>query len=161
MSHSLENDQFEQPTQQLETAQTEARLKDATEARAGTFRYPDAELGGKVHTSVDHPESVQPIAYAEVHRSDGTHETVGTARYTVSGDEARIYPASITARNFGVESSLLSEVGEQARAKGATTLKAFVPDSASDDGQRWLPHGFHPASERNPGAAGIDWERPL
>ncbi len=92
---------------------------------------------------------------------DGTHETVGTARYAVSGDEARLYPASLTARNYGVESSLLDEVGQQARDQGATTLKVFVPDDASDGGQRWLQHGFHAGAERNPGAAGIDWERPL
>ncbi len=136
------------------------KLYEVSEARPGTFRYSDIELGGEVWSSAEDQESLQPIAKAEVFRRDGSSEVVGTVRYSVAGDEARIYPGAFNARNHGTEWALLSEVSEQARARGTTRLRIWVPDGDPAAEQRWQAHGFQPIG-RNPGAAGVDWEKPL
>jgi GNAT superfamily N-acetyltransferase len=139
----------------------ERRLQGAEDVRPGTFRYSDAGLGGEVRTSVEREGSLYSIAKAEVFRPDGTGEVVGRARYSVAAGEATLYDdIHFTARNHGAESALLKEVGEQAKAQGADRLRVWVRDGDSAAERRWLSHGFQP-TERDPGARGVHWERPL
>ena len=124
-------------------------------ARPGTFRYSDAELGGEVRTSVP-----QRGGFYSVFRRDGTSDVVGTARYSVAGSEATLDGRTFIAPNHGTEWALLKKVGEQAQAQGADRLRVWVSDEDQDTGTRWLRHGFQP-TERDPGARGVHWERPL
>lgn len=129
-------------------------------ARPGRFRYSDAELGGEVRTSVAQEGGLYSVAQAEVFRPDGTTKPAGKAYYTVAGSEATLDDRTFIASNHGTESALLKEVGEQAQAQGADQLRVWVRDDDPDAGTRWLRHGFQP-TERDPGAAGIHWERRL
>jgi hypothetical protein len=139
----------------------ESRLKQAEDVRPGTFRYSDSSLGGEVRTSTDNPGSAQSIAQAEVFRRDGSSDVVGTARYSVAGGEAKLYGGSVTAPNYGTEEALLDEIGDQARSQGADRLQVWVPDGDAEAAKRWSAHGFQPSGDRNPGAAGITWEKRL
>lgn len=107
-----------------------------------------------------HEGGIYALAQPEVFHRDGTSEIVGTSRYSILDGEARLDSGHFFARTYGVESALLKEVGELARAQGAGRLLVWVPDGEALEAQRWQSHGFHPG-ERNPGAAGVDWERPL
>ena len=138
----------------------EQRLQQAEDVRPGTFRYSDAGLGGEVRTSVEREGGVYNVAKAEVFRRDGTHEVVGTARYSVAGGDATLYDTQFSARTHGTESALLKEVTEQARAQGADRLRVWVRDGDSVTEQRWLSHNFQP-TERDPNARGVFWERPV
>jgi len=130
-------------------------------ARPGTFRYSDAEqLGGEVRTSVPQRGGFYSVAQAEVFRRDGTSDVVGTARYSVAGSEATLDGRTFIAPNHGTEWALLKKVGEQAQAQGADRLRVWVPDGGQDAETRWLRRGFQP-TERDPGARGVHWERPL
>jgi hypothetical protein len=144
----------------LEKPALERRLQEARPARPGTFRYSDAELGGEVRTSVGREGGVHAIAQAEVFRPDGTSETVGTARYSISGGDATLDSTHFVAPNYGTESALLSEVSKQAREQGASRLRVWVADDDPGSAQRWQSHGFQP-TERAPQAAGTHWERPV
>jgi hypothetical protein len=139
----------------------ERNIKQAEDARPGTFRYSDASLGGEIRTSADNASGVQSLASAEVLRSDGSSDVVGTARYSVAGGEAKLYGGSVTAANFGVEEALLDEISQQARSQGADRLQVWVPDNDPDAGQHWGSHGFHRASERDPGGQGAYWDKRL
>ncbi len=143
----------------LDKASLDRKISDATDARPGTFRYSDSSLGGEVRTASQGTDGIRSLALATVYRPDGTSTTVGTVRYSVTSDEARIYADTLTAPNYGVEGALLNEIGQQARMKGANRLQVWVPDG-KDAENRWQSQGFHP-SERNPGIHGVDWERPL
>ena len=141
----------------------ESKVKNASDVaeRPGTFRYSDADLGGEIRTSTEGTESIQPVANAQLFRPDGTTETVGTARYTVDGNEAKVYPASVTAPNYGVESALLDEVGDQAQTQGVGKLTIFTPNGDSAAMTRWTSHGFQPAAEQNSNPAGVYLEKLL
>ena len=144
----------------LDKSVLERRVRKAEEARPGTFRYYDTELGGEVRTSVAQEGDLYSVTQAKVFRPDGTSNVVGTARYTVAGNEATLDNTHFIASSHGVESGLLKEVSEQARAQGANRLRVWVPDDDQGTGTRWLRHGFQP-TERDPGARGVHWERPL
>lgn len=139
----------------LDKSALERRLQ---EARPGTFRYYDMELGGEVRTSMAQEGGLYSIAQAEVFRSDGTSKVVGTARYTIAGGDATL--THCVANNSGTESALLREVSEQARAQGTNRLRVWIPDDDQGARRRWPRHGFQP-TERDPGAHGVYWERPL
>jgi len=134
-------------------------VQDSADNRPGTFRYSDASLGGEVRTS-SAGDGIYSEARADVHRRDGTSETVGTARYSVADGEAQVYPRSFTAPNYGTEDALLHEVGDQARLQGADKIKGWAPDNEPDVAQRWSKHGFQPTA-REPGAAGVWMEKKL
>ncbi len=146
-----------------EKVNLESKVKNASDVseRPGTFRYSDANLGGEICTNTEAADSLQPVANAQVFRPDGTTETVGTARYTVDGNEAKVYPASVTAPNYGVESALLDEVGDRARVQGASKLTIFTPNGDSAAMTRWTSHGFQPAAEQNNNPAGLYLEKLL
>jgi hypothetical protein len=144
----------------LDKLALERRLQEAEPARPGTFRYSDAELGGEVRTSVAQEGGIYALAQAEVFHRDGTSEIAGTARYSIAGGEATVDAAHFFAATSGVESALLSEIGEQGRAQGANRLRVWVPDGEAPPAGDWLRRGFHPG-ERDPGAAGVYWEKPL
>ena len=158
----------EQRFEQSEQVQPEAfdgraldnRLQEAADARPGTFRYSDQGLGGEVRTSVPKDGGIYSEAQAEVYRRDGSVYTVGTACYSVAGDSATIHNQPFRAANEGVKNALVSEISEQARARGATRLQGWAPDGDTDAVQRWQRLGFQPA-QRAPGAAGVFWERPI
>lgn len=139
------------------------KLKNASDIseRPGTFRYSDAKLGGEIRTSTEGTESIQPVANAQLFRPDGTTETVGTARYTVDGDEAKIYPKSVTAPNYGVETALLDEIGDQAQAQGASKLTIFAPNGDAAAQDHWRLHGFQLAAEQNNNPSGVYLEKLL
>jgi len=155
---------IEQPEQaQPETIDSRAlekRVQEAVEARPGTFRYFDKVLGGEVHTSVWRQGDIWTGVKAEVYRRDGSVQTVGTARYSVSGEGATIHNQPFVYANEGVKNALLSEISEQARARGATRLQGWAPDGDTDAAQRWQRLGFQP-SQRAPGASGVFYERPI
>ncbi len=154
--------------EQPEQAQPEAidgraldnRLQEAADARPGTRRYYDSALGGEIWTSVPQDGGIYSVAQAEVYRPDGSVDTVGTARYSVSGDNATIHNQPFVYANEGVKNALVSEISDQARARGATRLQGWVPDGDADAAQRWQRLGFHP-TQRAPGAAGVWWEKPI
>lgn len=123
---------------------------------ADTFRYSDASLGGEVRTSASQGDGPVELAQAEVVGRDGARQVVGTARYSMRPDEAFVHSNSVIAPNHGVEDALLSEIGDQARNRGADRLKIW----AADGDTRWSSHGFQPM-ERNPGAKGVHWEKRL
>jgi GNAT superfamily N-acetyltransferase len=141
----------------IDSRALERRLREAEDARPGTFRHSDVELGGEVRTSVAQEGGLYNVAKAEVFRPDGTSDAVGTARYSVAGGEATLDGSTFIAPNHGTESALLSEVSERARAQGADRLRVWVPDGDPAE-QRWQSHGFLPA-ERAPNARGVYWER--
>lgn len=151
-------EQFE--GQSFDRSGLENRLKQAEDVRPGTFRYSDAGLSGEVRTSSENLGSVQSLAKAEVFRRDGTSDVVGTARYSVAGSEARLYSGSMNAQTHGVESALLDEIGQQARAQGTDRLSVWVPDNDTVAAARWSRHGFQ-SLERDPDAAGVTWEKRL
>jgi hypothetical protein len=136
------------------------RMTDAADARPGRFRYSDSGLGGEIRTTSEGRGGVRALATAAVFRPDGSSDTVGTVRYRVAGGEARLQPDTLTAPNYGVEGALLQEVGQQAQMQGANRLWVWVPDGNGDAANRWQCHGFH-STERNPGASGVNWEKPL
>ena len=144
----------------LDRRAVEGRIRRAEDARPGTFRYSDAELGGEVRTSVAQEGGLYSVTQAEVFRRDGTSDVVGTARYSVAGSEASLDDRTFIASNYGTEGALLKEVGEQSQAQGADRLRVWVSDDDPGAGTRWLRHGFQPA-ERDPGARGVHWERRL
>jgi hypothetical protein len=144
-------------TDSLDSRALERRLQEAEDIRPGTFRYSDAGLGGEVRTSVEWEGGVYNVAKAEVFRSDGTSDVVGTARYSVAGGEATLDHTTFNAPNHGTEWALLKEVSERARAQGAGRLRVWVPDGDATAERRWLSHGFQPA-ERDPNAGGVHWE---
>jgi hypothetical protein len=143
-----------------------------------TFRCSNSDLGGEVRTSTAQEGELHSIAKAEVHRRNGTSDEVGRARFSVTDDEATlahddfsITPAYDTdpallseARKqscaYAIEDALLSEVSEQSRAQGAQSLRVWVRDGESHAEERWRHHGFLPG-ERDPGAAGVHWRKPL
>ena len=135
-------------------------MQQAEDLCPGTLHYSDGGLGGEVQTSVAQEGGLCYIAKAEVFRRDGTHEVVGTARYSVAGGDATLYDTQFSARTHGTESALLKEVTEQARAQGADRLRVWVRDGDSVTEQRWLSHNFQP-TERDPNARGVFWERPV
>lgn len=121
----------------------ERRLQQAGDVRAGTFRHSDTELGGEVRTSAIQAETCRSetvvqhetvewsrltMVQAEVYRPDGTSDVAGTARYAVSDDAAIVQGDWFIASNYGVESALLNEIDEQARAQGLKRLLVWVPD---------------------------------
>lgn len=136
------------------------RLQEAADVRPGTFRYSDQGLGGEIRTSVPQDGGIYSVAQAEVFRRDGSVETVGTARYSVAGDAATVHNQPFSYRNEGVKNALLSEISEQARARGATRLQGWAPDSDPDAAARWQRLGFQP-TQRAPGASGVYFERPI
>jgi len=136
------------------------RLQEAADARPGTFRYSDRALGGEVRTSVPQDGGIYSEAQAEVYRRDGSVDTVGTARYSVAGDSATIHNQPFVAANEGVKNALVSEISEQARARGATRLRGWAPDGDQDAVQRWQSLGFQP-TQPDGGAPGTYWERPI
>lgn len=136
------------------------RLQEAADARPGTFRYSDQGLGGEVRTAVPRDGGIYSEVQAEVYRRDGSVDTVGTARYSVAEDSATIHNQPFGAANEGVKNALVSEISEQARARGATRLQGWAPDGDMDAVQRWQRLGFQPV-QRAPGAAGVYWERPI
>ena len=136
------------------------RLQEAADVRPGTFRYSDQELGGEVRTSVPQDGGISSVAQAEVYRRDGSVDTVGAARYSVSGDSATIYNQPFVYANEGVKNALVSEISDQGRAKGATRLQGWAPDGDQDAVKRWQSLGFQP-TQRAPGASGVYWERPI
>jgi hypothetical protein len=144
----------------LDRLALERKLSEAEPARPGTFRYSDQELGGEVRTSLAQEGGLYAVAQAEVFRRDGTSEVVGMARYSVAGGEATLEPSRFTAANFGVEQALLKEIGEQAQVQGANWLHVWLPDDDPGAAQRWQSLGFLPG-ERDPGAAGTHWGRPV
>jgi hypothetical protein len=135
-------------------------LQDAADVRPGTFRYSDQGLGGEVRTSVPQDGGISSVAQAEVYRRDGSVDTVGTARYSVAGDSATIHNQPFVAANEGVKNALVSEISEQARARGATRLQGWAPDGDTDAVQRWQRLGFQP-TQRAPDAPGVFYERPI
>ena len=144
----------------IDKANLNRRMTDATDARPGTFRYSDSSLGGEIRTTSEGQGSVRALATATVFRPDGSSDTVGTVRYSVAGGEAKIHPDTLTAPNYGVEGALLDEVGQQAQMEGVNRLRVWLPDGNKDAENQWLGHGFH-STERDPGARGVDWEKPL
>jgi hypothetical protein len=144
----------------LDKASLNRRMTDATDARPGTFRYSDSNLGGEVRTTSEGTSSIRPLAVATVFRPDGSSDTVGTVRYSVAGGEARIRPDTLTAPNYGVEGALLDEVGQQAQMEGVNRLRVWMPDGNKVAENQRLGHGFH-STGRDPGARGVDWEKPL
>ena len=150
-------DELEQP----ERAQPEALDGRALDNRLlGTFRYSDQGLGGEVRTSVPQDGGIYSEAQAEVYRRDGSVDTVGTARYSIAGDSATVHNYPFVAANEGVKHALVSEISEQARARGATRLQGWAPDGDQDAVKRWQSLGFQP-TQRAPGASGVYWERPI
>jgi hypothetical protein len=136
------------------------RIGEAREVEPATFRYSDAGLGGEVRTRTVSEGGIYSRAEAEVVNRSGEHKTVGTALYKVDGTDAYLAPDRVYASNYGVESALLSEVGQTARAQGADRLNVWVPDGDTSAEDRWRIQGFQPGA-RNPGAAGVHWQRPL
>jgi GNAT superfamily N-acetyltransferase len=144
----------------LDRRALERKLQEADVARPGTFRYSDAKLGGEVRTSVVREGGRYDVAQAEVFRRNDTPRVVGRAPYTIADGEAKLRSTEVKAANYGVETALLNEVSERARAQGVDRLRIWVPDDDPSQAYRWQNHGFHPG-ERDPGAAGVSWERPL
>jgi hypothetical protein len=138
----------------------ERRLRKAEEAQPSTLRCYNMELGGEVRTSVTREDGLYSIAESEVPRPNGTSEVVGKAQYTLASGEATLDNTQFTARNYWVESALLRKVSEQASLQGANRLRVWIPDDDQGARTRWLRHGFQP-TERDPGARGVYWERPL
>jgi hypothetical protein len=126
-----------------------------------TFRCSNSDLGGEVRTSTAQEGELHSIAKAEVHRRNGTSDEVGRARFSVTDDEATLAhdDFSITPA-YDTDPALLSEVSEQSRAQGAQSLRVWVRDGESHAEERWRHHGFLPG-ERDPGAAGVHWRKPL
>jgi len=125
-----------------------------------SFRYYDLKLGGEIHTSVSREGGIDSQVQADLYRDGERMNTVGTAHYRIEGSEAIIQGDAVIAANHRVESSLLNEVSQQARDQGAERLWVWSPDNSAGDGMRWARQGFQPA-ERDPGAAGVYWQRPL
>lgn len=142
----------------LDKSALERRVRKAEEAQPDTFRYYDMELGDNVHISVAREGGLYSIAQAEVFSGDSTSELVAWVKYTVAGDEATLVDTRFATP--WIDSALLRKVSEQARAQGANRLRVWVPDDDQVTRTRWLRRGFQP-TERDPGARGIYWERPL
>jgi len=145
----------------LDRRALERNIKQVEDVRPGTFRYSDTRLDGEVRTSTDNPQGVQSLAKAELFRRDGTSAILGTARFSVSGGEAKLYNGSVVAQDYATEGALLSEIGDQARAQGVDRLSVFVPEGDPTAAQRWSRHGFQPAQERDSGSPGITLEQRL
>jgi hypothetical protein len=149
------------PQESIDKFGAEKKLSDAKdiETRPGTFRPGGAELGGELRTHVEGAKSIRPMAVAELYRPDGSATAVGTAHFSVAGNEARVEGFNGD-QHPAVTGAVLDEIGDVAREQGVNSLKVFVPDNDTDAAARWRSYGFHP-TDRNPGAAGIDWEKPL
>jgi hypothetical protein len=142
----------------VDKAELEQKIQEAN-GEKGTFRSYDMNRNGEIRTTSGNNEGLYREAQATFHGRDGKVETVGTARYSVELDEAKIYPDRFQAADHKTESALLSEVGEKAQAQGASKLSVWVKDG-SGDAQQWSKHGFQP-TERAPGAAGTFWQKQL
>lgn len=130
---------------------------DGGEGRPGTFRGYDMGRNGEIRTSTE-SKGMYSVASAEFFGRDGTHQVDGTACYKVADGAGQI--ESLTAGTPLTENALLKEVGEGASAQGADRLRVWVKDDDPSAGSRWLGKGFH-STERDPGAKGVFWERPL
>lgn len=136
------------------------RLQEAADVRPGTWRCNDSALGGDVLTSVSRGGGMYSEVQAKVYGHDGSGQTVGTARFSVSGESATIHNQPFVYADEAVKHALVSEISEQARTGGATVLRGWAPDGDQEAVKRWQDLGLQP-TERTAGAAGVSWERPL
>lgn len=140
----------------LDKADLEQKIQEANEER-GTFRAYDMNQNGEIRTTTSGSEGLYPEAQATLYGRDGEVRPVGTARYSIEMDEAKIYPDSFQTSDSQTENALLSEVSEQAQAQGVDKINVWVKDEGGDP-QRWARHNFHP-TDRDPGAKGVFWQK--
>lgn len=145
-------------------AQLNHRVEAAQDAQPhseqGTFRYSDAALRGEVRTNTMNTAAMEQLAVANVHRQDGTTDTVGTLRYRMEPNVVVLQGDGMIASSHGVESALLTEVSQNVRAHGIDRMRVWAPDGDSAAQKRWALHGFQP-EPRDPGAAGQHWGKPI
>lgn len=148
----------------VDRAQLNRRVETAQDvqplAEQDTFRYSDAVLRGEVRTNTVNTAAMEQLAVANVHRRDGTTDTVGTLRYRMEPNVVVLQGDGMIASSYGVESALLTEVSQNARAHGIDRMRVWAPDGDSAAQKRWALHGFQP-EPRDPGAAGQHWGKPI
>jgi hypothetical protein len=142
----------------VDKADLEQKIQ-GVDGEKGTFRFYDTEQNGEICTQSINREGIFRETHATFYGRDGKVQTIGTARYSVEMDEAKIYPEHFQALNGQTETALIAEIGEQAKAQGVNKISVWVKDSEVDP-QRWARRGFQP-TERAPGAAGAFWQKQL
>lgn len=126
-----------------------------------TFRGYDSALRGEVRTTSERPQALEHLSVARVHDRDGNIRPVGSLRYAIDPDDCTLRGYAIQPANFGVESALLSETSEQARAQGKDSLRVWVSDGDPDAAEQWSRHNFQPEpdAKRAHGATGRYWHK--
>ncbi|MBE2238693.1 MAG: hypothetical protein IAE81_12960 [Caldilineaceae bacterium] len=138
-----------------------AQGSDDLTKRGEIFRYYDPDLHGEVRTIAERPQALEHLAVARVHGRDGSVRPCGSLRYSIEPDGCTLKGYQLSPANFGVESALISEAGEQARAQGKDSMLVWAPDAQPDAATHWSRHGFQPEQQRAPSAAGSYWQKKL